>query len=180
MAAYIAIMSICLRLLRLAKLNGIDKVFVHAFLGRPRCRSANGSDYIEKTETVMQELGVGKFATISGRYYAMDRDKRWERVEKAYHAIADGDSTNSGNTDSGSGCYRMSTAFMMNLSFRSSLKNLANRLQQWKMGMQLCSLISVLTGRFSYHVHLRMLRLMVLTRGDEQVHRLEVCDVYTL
>ncbi|WP_186672061.1 2,3-bisphosphoglycerate-independent phosphoglycerate mutase [Sporosarcina sp. BP05] len=77
-------------LLRLAKLNGLDKVFVHAFLDGRDVSPQSALDYIEKTETFMQELGVGKFASISGRYYAMDRDKRWERVEKAYRAIVDG------------------------------------------------------------------------------------------
>ncbi|MBO0587437.1 2,3-bisphosphoglycerate-independent phosphoglycerate mutase [Sporosarcina sp. E16_8] len=77
-------------LLRLAKLNGLDKVFVHAFLDGRDVSPQSALDYIEKTETFMQELGVGKFASISGRYYAMDRDKRWDRVEKAYRAIVDG------------------------------------------------------------------------------------------
>ncbi|KAA0944303.1 2,3-bisphosphoglycerate-independent phosphoglycerate mutase [Sporosarcina sp. ANT_H38] len=77
-------------LLRLAKLNGLDKVYVHAFLDGRDVSPQSGLDYIEKTEMFMQELGVGKFASISGRYYAMDRDKRWDRVEKAYRAIVDG------------------------------------------------------------------------------------------
>ena len=77
-------------LLRLAKLNGIDKVFVHGFLDGRDVGPQTALDYIEQTESVMQEVGVGKFATISGRYYAMDRDKRWERVEKAYNAIVNG------------------------------------------------------------------------------------------
>jgi 2,3-bisphosphoglycerate-independent phosphoglycerate mutase len=77
-------------LLRLAKLNGLDKVFVHAFLDGRDVSPQSALDYIEKTETFMQELGVGKFASISGRYYALDRDKRWDRVEKAYRAIVDG------------------------------------------------------------------------------------------
>ena len=68
----------------------IEKVFVHAFLDGRDVGPQTALDYIEKTETVMQEVGVGKFASISGRYYAMDRDKRWERVEKAYRAIVDG------------------------------------------------------------------------------------------
>ena len=77
-------------LLRLAKLNGLDKVFVHAFLDGRDVSPQSALDYIEKTETFMQELGVGKFASISGRYYAMDRDKRWERLEKVYRAIVEG------------------------------------------------------------------------------------------
>ena len=47
--------------------------------------------YIEETEEKMKEIGVGKFATISGRYYSMDRDKRWERVEKSYRAMVYGE-----------------------------------------------------------------------------------------
>lgn len=77
-------------LLRLAKLNGLEKVYVHAFLDGRDVSPQSGLDYIEKTELFMQELGVGKFASISGRYYAMDRDKRWDRVEKAYRAIVEG------------------------------------------------------------------------------------------
>lgn len=77
-------------LLRLAKLNGLDNVYVHAFLDGRDVSPQSALDYIEKTETFMQELGVGKFASISGRYYAMDRDKRWERLEKVYRAIVEG------------------------------------------------------------------------------------------
>ncbi|MFS0577460.1 2,3-bisphosphoglycerate-independent phosphoglycerate mutase [Sporosarcina sp. 179-K 3D1 HS] len=77
-------------LLRLAKLNGIEKVYIHGFLDGRDVGPQTALDYIEKTESVMKELEVGKFASISGRYYAMDRDKRWDRVEKAYRAIADG------------------------------------------------------------------------------------------
>ncbi|MCG7336205.1 2,3-bisphosphoglycerate-independent phosphoglycerate mutase [Sporosarcina sp. ACRSM] len=77
-------------LLRLAKLNGIEKVYIHGFLDGRDVGPQTALNYIEQTEKVMQELGVGKFASISGRYYAMDRDKRWERVEKAYRAIVDG------------------------------------------------------------------------------------------
>ena len=90
MAEYIAIMSICLHFFKLAKLNGIDKVFVHAFLDGRDVDPQSALDYIEQTETIMEEIGVGKIASVSGRYYAMDRDKRWDRVEKAYRAIVDG------------------------------------------------------------------------------------------
>lgn len=77
-------------LLRLAKLNGIEKVYIHGFLDGRDVGPQTALDYIEKTESIMKELEVGKFASISGRYYAMDRDKRWDRVEKAYRAIVDG------------------------------------------------------------------------------------------
>ncbi|MEZ7171689.1 2,3-bisphosphoglycerate-independent phosphoglycerate mutase [Sporosarcina sp. OR05] len=78
-------------LLRLAKMNGIEKVYVHAFLDGRDVGPQTAPGYIEKTEEVMEGIGVGKIATVSGRYYAMDRDKRWDRVESAYRAIVDGE-----------------------------------------------------------------------------------------
>lgn len=77
-------------LLQLAKMNGIDKVFVHAFLDGRDVNPQSALDFIEQTEQKMEEIGVGKFASVTGRYYAMDRDKRWERVEKTYRALVDG------------------------------------------------------------------------------------------
>ena len=77
-------------LLQLAKLNGVDKVFVHAFLDGRDVNPQSALDYIEQTEKQMRDIGVGKFASVTGRYYAMDRDKRWDRVEKTYKALVDG------------------------------------------------------------------------------------------
>lgn len=77
-------------LLQLAQLNGVEKVFVHAFLDGRDVHPQSALDYIEQTEVKMEEIGVGKFASITGRYYAMDRDKRWDRVEKTYRALVDG------------------------------------------------------------------------------------------
>lgn len=77
-------------LLQLAKQNGIEKVFVHGFLDGRDVNPQSALQYIEKTEEKMDEIGVGKFASISGRYYAMDRDKRWDRIEKVYRALVDG------------------------------------------------------------------------------------------
>ncbi|MDO8727800.1 MAG: 2,3-bisphosphoglycerate-independent phosphoglycerate mutase [Candidatus Methanoperedens sp.] len=76
-------------LLDMAKEQGIAKVFVHAFLDGRDVAPKSALTYIEDAEKKMTELG-GKFATISGRYYAMDRDKRWERVEKAYDSLTKG------------------------------------------------------------------------------------------
>lgn len=80
-----------LALIDLAVKDGVRKLAVHCFLdGRdvpPRC----AEKYISRLEAYMKEKGLGSIATISGRYYAMDRDKRWERVEKAYDAITLGD-----------------------------------------------------------------------------------------
>ena len=81
-------------LLEFAKKEGLTKVYVHAFMDGRDVAPSSGKEFIEKTEEMMKEVGVGKLATISGRYYAMDRDNRWERVELAYNAIVRG----TGNT----------------------------------------------------------------------------------
>ncbi|VVB55218.1 2,3-bisphosphoglycerate-independent phosphoglycerate mutase [uncultured archaeon] len=73
-------------LLKLAKKHGIRNVFIHAFLDGRDVPPKSALSYIADAEKRMKELG-GEFATISGRYFAMDRDKRWERVEKAYDAM---------------------------------------------------------------------------------------------
>ena len=75
-------------LLELAKKQGIKDVYVHAFLDGRDVPPSSAVGFIEALEAKMNEIGVGKIATVSGRYYAMDRDKRWDRVEKAYLAIA--------------------------------------------------------------------------------------------
>ena len=73
-------------LLELAKRQGIEKVYVHCFLDGRDTPPASGKEYVEQLEAKMKELGVGEVATVMGRYYAMDRDNRWDRVEKAYRA----------------------------------------------------------------------------------------------
>ena len=78
-------------LLRMAKQNGVDRVFVHAFMDGRDTLPTNGSGYIEQLQQKMRELGVGKIATVGGRYYAMDRDKKWEREKKAFDAMVYGD-----------------------------------------------------------------------------------------
>lgn len=77
-------------LLELAKQQGLDQVYVHGFLDGRDVGPQSALQYIEKTEEKMAEIGVGKFASISGRYYAMDRDKRWDRAESAYRVLVDG------------------------------------------------------------------------------------------
>lgn len=74
-------------LLELAAKKGLSKVYVHAFLDGRDVPPASAKEYLEELEAKIREIGVGAIATISGRYYAMDRDNRWERVEKAYQAI---------------------------------------------------------------------------------------------
>ncbi|MGX0562109.1 2,3-bisphosphoglycerate-independent phosphoglycerate mutase [Staphylococcus schleiferi] len=74
-------------ILELAKRKGLTKVYVHAFLDGRDVDQKSALKYIDETEDKFKELGVGQFASVSGRYYAMDRDKRWEREEKAHDAI---------------------------------------------------------------------------------------------
>ncbi|OLR63760.1 phosphoglycerate mutase (2,3-diphosphoglycerate-independent) [Anaerostipes sp. 992a] len=80
--------------LELAKRQGLKKVYVHLFLDGRDTAPTSGKGYAEELVAKMDELGIGKIASVSGRYYAMDRDNRWERVEKAYRAIVMGE----GNT----------------------------------------------------------------------------------
>ena len=78
-------------LLELAKRQGIEKVYVHCFLDGRDTPPASGKEYVEELEAKMKEIGVGKVASVMGRYYAMDRDNRWDRVEKAYRALVCGE-----------------------------------------------------------------------------------------
>ena len=84
-------------LLEFAKKEGIQNVYVHAFMDGRDVAPSSGKEFVEKTESMMAEVGIGKIATISGRYYAMDRDNRWERVELAYNALVlgEGETANS-------------------------------------------------------------------------------------
>ncbi|MCL2203616.1 MAG: 2,3-bisphosphoglycerate-independent phosphoglycerate mutase [Defluviitaleaceae bacterium] len=74
-------------LLELAKRNGLERVFVHAFLDGRDTPPQSGKGFLLELENKMREIGVGQIASVSGRYYAMDRDNRWERVKIAYDAL---------------------------------------------------------------------------------------------
>ncbi len=78
-------------LLRMARENQVKKVFVHCFMDGRDTPPESGIGFLQQLEQKMRECGVGEIASISGRYYAMDRDNRWERVEKAYRAMVHGD-----------------------------------------------------------------------------------------
>ena len=78
-------------LLELAKRKDFEDVYVHCFLDGRDTPPASAEGYITELENKMKEKGVGKIATIMGRFYAMDRDKRWERIEKAYDALVKGE-----------------------------------------------------------------------------------------
>ena len=77
-------------ILELAKRKDFEDVYVHCFLDGRDTPPASGENYIAKLEEKMKEKGVGKIASISGRFYAMDRDKRWQRIQKAYDALVNG------------------------------------------------------------------------------------------
>ena len=78
-------------LLKFAKKEGLQKVYVHAFMDGRDVPPSSGKEFIIEIENAMKEIGVGQIATISGRYYAMDRDNRWERVQLAYNAMVLGE-----------------------------------------------------------------------------------------
>ncbi|MBR3280462.1 MAG: 2,3-bisphosphoglycerate-independent phosphoglycerate mutase [Clostridia bacterium] len=78
-------------LLKLCKEQDFDRVFVHCFLDGRDTPPSSAENYIIELEEKMKEIGVGKIASIMGRYYAMDRDKRWERVKLAYDALVNGE-----------------------------------------------------------------------------------------
>ena len=78
-------------LLELAKKEGVEKVYLHAFLDGRDTAPTSGEGFVKEALEKMKEIGVGKIATVMGRYYVMDRDNRWERVELAYKALADGE-----------------------------------------------------------------------------------------
>lgn len=86
-------------LLELAKREGVKNVFVHCFLDGRDTAPQSGQIYLTQLEEKMKELGVGRIATIMGRYYAMDRDKRWDRVEKAYNALVVGEGEQAINSE---------------------------------------------------------------------------------
>ena len=78
-------------LVEMAKRNGLDKVYVHCFLDGRDVPPSSAAEYMEEAAAKLKEIGVGKIATIAGRFYAMDRDNAWDRVEKAYNALVFGE-----------------------------------------------------------------------------------------
>ena len=79
-----------LSLLELAKRNGLDEVYLHAFTDGRDSPPTSGAGYLADIEEKMAEIGVGKIASVMGRFYAMDRDKRWDRVQEAYECLTQG------------------------------------------------------------------------------------------
>lgn len=83
----------CDALLDMAKAHGIKQVYIHAFTDGRDAVYNSGKDFIERLQNKLSEIGIGRIATVSGRHFAMDRDNRWERIQKAYNAMANGQST---------------------------------------------------------------------------------------
>src|SRR5438309_5496536 len=90
-------------LLKMAKQQGVDRVFVHAFMDGRDTLPTNGVGYLEQLQQKMREYNSGKIATVSGRYYAMDRDRRWERISKSYSAMVEGKAEGGTFADPGQG-----------------------------------------------------------------------------
>ena len=78
-------------LIDMAKENGLSKVYLHCFMDGRDVPPSSGKSYVEKLEAKLAETGIGKIASVGGRYYGMDRDKRWDRVERHYKALVLGD-----------------------------------------------------------------------------------------
>src|SRR5579871_3298783 len=79
-------------LLRMARAQHVERVFIHAFMDGRDTPPHSGVEYIQQLQQKMREVGVGRIASLTGRYYAMDRDNRWERIERAYRAVVHGES----------------------------------------------------------------------------------------
>lgn len=80
-----------LALVKMAKEKGLKKIYIHAFLDGRDVGPKTAAGYLEQLQQALKEIGAGQIATVSGRYYPMDRDKRWERVERGYRAIVLGE-----------------------------------------------------------------------------------------
>src|SRR5437870_53122 len=84
-------------LLRMAKQRGIERVFVHCFLDGRDTPPSSAVSYVAALQAKIEEIGCGRIATIIGRYYGMDRDKRWERIQRAYDLLVNSDGARAGN-----------------------------------------------------------------------------------
>src|SRR5271165_4801905 len=86
-------------LLKMAKQQGVDRVFVHVFMDGRDTAPTNGAGYLEQLQQKMREYNSGTIARVNGRYYAMDRDRRWDRIAKAHSAMVFADAEGGKNAD---------------------------------------------------------------------------------
>ena len=91
MVVYTATIHISMHFLKWQREKVLKKVYVHCFLDGRDTPPASGKDFVQQLVDKMNEIGVGEVGVISGRYYAMDRDNRWDRVELAYKALTEGE-----------------------------------------------------------------------------------------
>ena len=122
-------------LLEMAKREGVEKVYVHCFLDGRDTPPASGKEFVEALEAEMKKIGVGEIATVSGRYYAMDRDTNWDRVEKSYAALVYGEGVKAENAEKFIFGYTIINDF--------SARNLQTRHKQWYLGKSLDKLTSI-------------------------------------
>lgn len=154
-------------LLEMAKKEGLDKVYVHCFLDGRDTAPTSGKGFIEELEAKMKEIGVGEIATINGRYYAMDRDNRWDRVEKAYKAITEG----VGETaDSAVAAIDASYAKDVTDEFvvPTVIMKMVLQLQPYRITIPLSSLTSVLTEQERLPEHSVQMSSTDLTEAQER------------
>src|SRR5271167_1790028 len=85
-----SLLTHCYALLKMARQQGVEQVFLHCFMDGRDTPPESGAAFLEQVQKELRSIGVGKIASVSGRYYAMDRDKRWERVERAFNAMVIG------------------------------------------------------------------------------------------
>ena len=130
MVVYTATIHTFYALLEMAKREGLKKVYVHCFLDGRDTPPASGKEFIEQLEAKMKEIGVGQIGVVSGRYYAMDRDNRWDRVELAYKALTEGEGVKGNKRTSRQFRLPMIMIRQMNSSFRQLLKKTDSRLQR--------------------------------------------------
>ena len=136
-------------LLEMAKREGLKKVYVHCFLDGRDTPPASGKEFIEQLEAKMKEIGVGEIGVVSGRYYAMDRDNRWDRVELAYKALTEGEGVK--GTDAAAAVQASYDADKTDeFVLPTVIEKTANRLQLFRTKIPLFSSTSVLT------VHVRL------------------------
>lgn len=151
-------------LLELAKKNGLSDVYVHAFLDGRDTPPASGKEFAEALEAKMAEIGVGKIASVMGRYYAMDRDNNYDRVQLAYDALTAGKGEQAPSAQPRSSSL-MTMTRRMNLCFQQWLWRMVNRWQRFRMAIRWYSLILDLIEQERLQEHFAMTISRALTEN---------------